>query len=71
MKTPKTREELEAAGYIFLDQATCKNCSAPILWFAPPRGKRTPFDADTLKPHWDSCPQVKEFNRYKRGKRKP
>jgi hypothetical protein len=59
--TPKTREDLEAAGYIFLDQAKCRGCGAAIVWFSTPKGKRMPFDRATFEPHWASCPQAKEF----------
>jgi hypothetical protein len=68
---PKTRAELEAAGYDFLNQAKCRGCGAAILWFSTPKGKRMPFDAATLEPHWATCPQAEEFKKPKMGKTKP
>jgi hypothetical protein len=63
MSLPKTREALEAEGYIFLNEAKCRGCGAEILWAKTAHGKRMPFDRETLEPHWATCPQAKEFRK--------
>ena len=58
-----SREELEAAGYRFLNPSRCagQDCGAEIDWWETPKGKKMPLDPDTLEPHFGSCPNVKEF----------
>ena len=67
---PRTREDLVAVGYLFSGSAKCKGCGAAIEWWMTParsdrvKARRMPFDVlkdGTLEPHWDHCPQVKEF----------
>ena len=58
-----SREELEAAGYHFLNTSRCagKDCGAEIDWWETPKGKKMPLDPDTLEPHWGTCVNAKEF----------
>lgn len=70
---PKTRTDLEAAGYIFDGLAQCKGCGAPVFWFTTPNAKRMAFNwkltgEDELEPHRDICPQVQEFRKPRMGK---
>lgn len=59
----KTRADLEAAGYEFLEEGRCRgqHCKAVILWFRTPRDKRMPIDPGTFAPHWSTCPDSKNF----------
>ncbi len=58
-----SREELEAAGYRFVNTSRCygQDCGAEIDWYETPKGRKMPLDPDTLEPHFGSCPNVKEF----------
>jgi hypothetical protein len=67
---PKTRKDLESAGYVFLNEAKCRGCGAEIIWAKTARGKRMPFDRETLEPHWATCPQAKEFKGERPGKKR-
>lgn len=60
-----TTEELEAAGYRFLNESRCSGptCGATISWWETPNGKRMPLDPDTLGPHWGSCPDRDQFKK--------
>jgi hypothetical protein len=72
---PKTRKDLEAAGYKFdqadeegLPPAKCRGCDAEILWARTPRGNRMPFDVGTFEVHWVTCPEAQQFRKPKMGK---
>ncbi len=59
----QSREELEAAGYRFLNTSRCagKDCRAEIDWYETPKGKKMPLDPDTLETHWASCKNREMF----------
>ena len=61
----ETPEELTAAGYEFKNKSRCSgpNCGAEIEWWRTPYGKSIPLDSKTLKPHWATCPDQKDFRR--------
>jgi hypothetical protein len=39
----------------------CSGCHAQIVWAITTSGKKMPLDADTLNPHWATCPVAKQF----------
>jgi hypothetical protein len=67
MPFPKTKSELEAAGYRFSNSGQCsaRICLAPIEWYRTPKGKKMPFDLaksdGIMEPHFATCPAVKQF----------
>ncbi len=70
MKTgfPKTREELERAGYKFSGFKKCGGvtCSAEIEWWTTPKGKAMPFDRmpnpdSPAITHFATCPDAPRF----------
>ena len=63
---PKTHEGLDAAGYRFSGEGTCRGCDARILWYKTPKDRPIPLDPETFEPHWGSCPQAAEFRKDKR-----
>lgn len=58
-----------------MDTKQCRSCNAPIVWFTTVSGKRTPIDADTVKPedevldlkrhtsHFATCPNANQHRR--------
>lgn len=62
MSFPKTEEELEAAGYKFLNAARCRGCNASIEWWETPNGKKMPMN-DDYEPHWATCPSAPDFRK--------
>ncbi len=63
MPFPRTDTDLTAQGYEFENKGKCKGCGADIEWWLTPKGKHIPLDAGTLEPHWNDCPNAKEFRR--------
>ena len=62
MAFPKTEAELVAAGYVAPKKSSvCKGYGAEIEWWKTPKHKSIPLDAGTLEPHWDTCPNAKDF----------
>ena len=79
MPIPDTKETLEAAGYLFDNEGTCRGCGEEIEWWITPNGKKMPMLVvevkDTRKtfpqpviglkrvPHFPDCQRVSEFRR--------
>ena len=72
MAVPNTRRGLEAEGYTYSGEGTCRGCGCVLLWFDTPRGKKMPMeivegtedDAErTLACHFERCPQGNEFRK--------
>jgi hypothetical protein len=66
MPFPKTLDELTAAGYVFLDHATCRSCGEDIEFWQTPRGKKMPMNpmnkgTDEAKSHFATCPDAPLF----------
>jgi len=68
MSLPTTREGLKEAGYKFDGCRPCRGpkCKKLIAWFWTPcspskPSRRLPLDADTLEPHWATCPDADLF----------
>lgn len=63
----ETPEELTAAGYTFSNTSRCSGptCGAEIEWWRTPLNKAIPLDAETLEPHFSTCPDVKRFRKPK------
>ena len=65
MSFPKTKAELETAGYGYAESRQCsaRECLAPIeLWWTP-NGRKIPLNVGTLEPHFATCPAVKNFRK--------
>lgn len=63
---PKTRREMERAGYRRTGEGVCKDCGAAIEWWKTAKGKSVPFnpianDHDLVARHWETCPNAKDF----------
>lgn len=75
MPLPETRKELEAKGYEFLEDGTCRGCGELIEWFLTPNGKRMPVSRkivgslaegnrrEILESHFASCPDADRFRK--------
>ena len=79
MAIPTTREDLEARGYVFDNEANCRGCGQPIEWWITPRGKKMPMTVKEVKdetkvfpqpvlrlerlPHWSDCPNADSFRK--------
>jgi hypothetical protein len=50
MKFPATKEELEAAGYLFDNDAKCRACGADMEWWITPNGKKMPMVVKEIRP---------------------
>lgn len=64
MSFPRTRAELQAAGYRFDTVGQCRGnrCHGELHWWWTPKGRRIPLDKDG-KPHWASCVDELQFRR--------
>jgi len=63
MGFPSTQEELKAAGYKFLDHATCKDCGEDIEWYETPYGRKIPMNpmergSSKAVMHFNTCPDA-------------
>jgi hypothetical protein len=75
MAFPRTRHELEQAGYRYVRTLTCTGptCSAMIEWWLTPKKKYIPlefresFGVDICEPHWATCPDRARFQSSKRA----
>lgn len=68
MPFPKTYDELKGAGYVFLNDSTCKGCGEDIVWYETPTGKKipmNPMDKGTSEavPHWSTCVEADSFRK--------
>jgi hypothetical protein len=45
---PEKKEDLEAMGYTFDNDAMCRGCQAPIEWWITPKGKKMPMSVVSL-----------------------
>jgi len=65
MPFPKTKDELEAAGYRYVNsgQCTAQSCLAPVEWWRTPKNAKMPLDVGTLEPHWATCKAVAKFRK--------
>jgi hypothetical protein len=43
MPLPEKKEALEAAGWVFDNEAKCSGCGAPVEWWITPNGKKMPM----------------------------
>ena len=75
-KLPDTKEGLEAAGYLYDNDSTCRGCGDSIEWWITPNDKKMPMSVVTDKkdgglfsperglrriPHWTHCENAKDF----------
>lgn len=71
MPFPRTRHELEQAGYVFLRRQQCSGptCSTTVEWWKTPKGKMIPLEfreshgVEICEPHWTSCADRDRFRR--------
>jgi hypothetical protein len=68
MAFPANIIELEAQGYIRTNEASCRGCCAPILWYVTPNGSKLCMDPmpelDTPAiSHWTTCPEREKFRK--------
>ncbi len=35
----------------------CRFCGRAVVWGLTRRGRRAPFDPDTMRNHWTTCPE--------------
>jgi hypothetical protein len=54
---PTKREDLMAMGYVFDNEATCRDCHAPIEWWITPKGKKMPMRVVEVKDETKVFPQ--------------
>jgi len=62
MPFPRTRDELETAGYHFDAPGQCRGptCHADLEWWWTPTGRRIPLNVDG-SPHWQTCYDAAQF----------
>ena len=78
MAIPEKREDLEAMGYVYDNDAHCRGCGQPIEWWITPKGKKMPMTVKEVKspggafapsvklirvPHWRECENADDFRR--------
>ena len=79
MSLPTKKEDLEAMGYVFDNEAHCRGCGALIEWWITPRDKKMPMSVVEVKdeskvfpqpilrvervPHWGICPRAEDFRK--------
>ena len=77
MAIPTKKEDLEALGYLFDNDARCRACGVPIEWWITPNGKKMPMSVREVKdeskafpqpvlrleriPHFSDCPNAADF----------
>lgn len=49
MALPTSKSGLEAAGYMFDNEANCKGCGALIEWWITPNGKKMPMNVKEVR----------------------
>jgi len=57
MPQPQTKEEWEAAGYVFDNEAKCRFCGALIEWWISPNDKKMPMSVIEKKDETKTFPQ--------------
>jgi hypothetical protein len=81
MPLPTKREDLEALGYVYDNDARCRGCDAHIEWWITPKGKKMPFSVKEVKrdpdvffspsvqiervPHFSDCPTAADWRKSK------
>ena len=68
MPFPRTLNELKAAGYVWDNDADCRGCGDPIMWFRTPSGKKIPMNpmsagSDSATAHWSTCTEQDQFRK--------
>lgn len=68
MAFPRTWDELIAAGYVWQNDAECRGCGDPIMWFRTPSGKSIPMNpmqrgSDEAVAHWATCTEQDSFRK--------
>lgn len=71
MSFPRTRAEMETAGYSLNEYTRCKGCMRLMEFWNTPDGKRIPMDPmdqpeSAATSHFATCPEAHRFRR-KRG----
>lgn len=80
MPLPTKKEDLEAAGYLFDNEGTCRGCGERIEWYITPAGKKMPMSVVEVRerdspiapikeiqriPHWSNCSHAGDFRKSK------
>lgn len=74
MKFPATSQGLKDGGYVYDNDANCRGCGEPIVWYITPKGKKMPMSVknestllhgalDTYEPHFATCPNAANFRK--------
>lgn len=68
MSLPKTRAELETAGYKVSNYGRCSGCRAAIEWWTTPIGARAPMNPmphpeSEVISHFATCPNANQFRK--------
>lgn len=79
MPLPTKKEDLEAMGYVFDNEAHCRGCGEPIEWWITPNDKKMPMSVVAVKdeskafpqpiirterlPHWGLCSRAADFRK--------
>jgi hypothetical protein len=78
MEFPASRAKLIVAGWQFTNHAQCSGCKAQIEWWlgplrpegtARPRFPLEAITAQSLRTHWESCPNAAEFRAKRKARR--
>src|SRR5258706_9391030 len=56
MPTPEKKEDLEAAGWLFDNEAKCRGCGAEIEWWVTPSGRKCPMSVVPLDERGEVVP---------------
>lgn len=70
MPFPKDWDALKAAGYVFDNDAECRGCGDPVMWFKTPNGKSIPMNvmqrgSDPAVTHFSTCTEADSFRKAK------
>ena len=70
MPFPANAEEMQLAGYRFLDHGECDGCYQAIEWWRTPKGRQIPMDPmstpeSPATSHWATCPNAEQFRKKK------